>query len=132
MFLLLIFAALFFTISDLRTHKISNNSLLISLALFGVASHLQGNALYFQSFLVALVLGFVAHQVGVGAGDGKLFSLLAIFYLPFELESWRSFVISFSLFSMVLVIIHLIRRVPISQPIALAPAICGAFIWCAR
>jgi Flp pilus assembly protein protease CpaA len=69
---------------------------------------------------------------GLGAGDVKLAALLALFFLPLEISRWSDFIEGFILGGALLLIGHLISRRSFADPIALAPAICAAFIWCAR
>ena len=74
----------------------------------------------------------MAMRFGLGAGDVKLAALLALFFLPLEVSRLSDFIEGFILGSVLLLIGHLISRRSLADPIALAPAICAAFIWCAR
>ena len=87
---------------------------------------------YLLSSLATLLLGLLAISCGLGAGDVKLATLLSLFFLPPEISKWRELFISFVVACVLLLSIHLISRKSIAEPIALAPAICAAFIWCAR
>jgi Flp pilus assembly protein protease CpaA len=69
---------------------------------------------------------------GLGAGDVKLFFLLSLFFLPLEISMWTDWIHSFIWIVALMVVGQLINRKSLADPIPLAPAICAAFIWCAR
>jgi PTH1 family peptidyl-tRNA hydrolase len=71
-------------------------------------------------------------RIGIGAGDIKLLSVLAFFFAPLTWDLASRFLLSFTLISATLLIIALVRSRSFAGSIALAPAICGAVIWCAR
>ena len=132
MFIALILFSLHISLTDIRSHRISNRVLLIAfLSLFSisVATHTDVHPL---TGLLILLLTPLILRAGIGAGDIKLLTVLAVFFAPLTWDLASDFLLSFSLISAALVVIALVRSHSFSGSIALAPAICGAVIWCAR
>jgi Flp pilus assembly protein protease CpaA len=120
------------SLTDIRSHRISNRVLLIAfLSLFSisVATHTDVHPL---TGLLILLLTPLILRAGIGAGDIKLLTVLAVFFAPLTWDLASDFLLSFSLISAALLVIALVRSHSFSGSIALAPAICGAVIWCAR
>ena len=132
MFIALILFSLHISLTDIRSHRISNRVLLIAfLSLFSisVATHTDVHPL---TGLFVLLLTPLILRAGIGAGDIKLLTVLAVFFAPLTWDLASDFLLSFSLISAALLVIALVRSHSFSGSIALAPAICGAVIWCAR
>lgn len=132
MYAFLLISSLYISIVDLNNHKIKNQTLIFTAAVFITITFLGEGQIYFASSLAICLLGFIAMCFGLGAGDVKLAALLALFFLPLEVSRWSDFIEGFILGGVLLLIGHLISRRSLADPIALAPAICAAFIWCAR
>ena len=132
MYALLLISSLYISIVDITTHKIRNQTLILTAAVFITTTFLGEGQIHFASSFAIFLLGFMAMRFGLGAGDVKLAALLALFFLPLEVSRWSDFIEGFILGGVLLLIGHLISRRSLADPIALAPAICAAFIWCAR
>ena len=132
MYALLLISSLYISIVDITTHKIRNQTLIFTAAVFITTTFLEEGQIHLASSLAIFSLGFIAMYFGLGAGDVKLAALLALFFLPLEVSRWSDFIQGFILGGVLLLIGHLISRRSLADPIALAPAICAAFIWCAR
>lgn len=132
MFHLLLIASIYFSIVDQQTHKIHNRAIILFGAFFGLFSIIAKSPIYPVSTLAALLFGVIAIYFGIGAGDVKLAVLLTFFFLPSEISLWLNYLYAFSLISTILFAIHLFRERSFAGSIPLAPAICAAFIWCAR
>lgn len=132
MLYLLLIASIYFSIVDQQTHKIHNRAITLFGAIFGIFSIFAKSPVYPVSTLVVLFVGIIAIYVGIGAGDVKLALLLTFFYLPTEFSLWINYLLAFTSISAILVAIHLFRKRSFAGSIPLAPAICAAFIWCAR
>ena len=132
MFVALILFSLYISFVDIRHHRISNRVLWItflSLILLSVATHTDVYPLTALSVLLFTPLILWAR---IGAGDIKLLIVLSFFYIPITWDMASDFLLSFTLIATALLIIQLIRFHSFAGSIALAPAICGAVIWCAR
>jgi len=79
-----------------------------------------------------LLISLVGYRYGLGAGDVKLIALLSTFFLPNTSAGVVDLVGGFAVASLILISIHRLQGRSLADPIALAPAICAAFIWCAR
>ena len=132
MYAFLLISSLYISIVDITTHKIRNQTLIFTAAVFITTTFLEEGQIHLASSLAIFSLGFIAMYFGLGAGDVKLAALLALFFLPLEVSRWSDFIEGFILGGVLLLIGHLISRRSLADPIALAPAICAAFIWCAR
>jgi len=128
---LIVFSS-FLSYKDLRTHRISNRSLLLGLAGFATLSVIVGSSIYPKSLLASLIAAPILLKVKFGAGDVKLLFLLATFFLPSTLVVLLKFSTALSVISTLLILIHLLGGRSLRSNIAFAPAICGAVIWCAR
>ena len=132
MFVVLILFSLYISFVDIRHHRISNRVLWItflSLILLSVATHTD---VYPLTGLSVLLLTPLILWARIGAGDIKLLIVLSFFYIPITWDVASDFLLSFTLIATALLIIQLIRFHSFAGSIALAPAICGAVIWCAR
>ena len=132
MYAFLLISSLYISIVDITTHKIRNQTLIFTAAVFITTTFLGEGQIHFASSFSIFLLGFMAMRFGLGAGDVKLAALLALFFLPLEVSRLSDFIEGFILGGVLLLIGHLISRRSLADPIALAPAICAAFIWCAR
>jgi Flp pilus assembly protein protease CpaA len=131
-FALLLISSLYISIVDITTHKVRNRTLIFTASIFAATTFVTKGQIHLASSLAIFSLGLVAMYFGLGAGDVKLAALLALFFLPLEISRWSDFIQGFILGGVLLLIGHLILRRSFADPIALAPAICAAFIWCAR
>ena len=132
MFVALILFSLYISFVDIRHHRISNRVLWItflSLILLSVATHTD---VYPLTGLSVLLLTPLILWARIGAGEIKLLIVLSFFYIPITWDMASDFLLSFTLIATALLIIQLIRFHSFAGSIALAPAICGAVIWCAR
>ena len=132
MFVVLILFSLYISFVDIRHHRISNRVLWItflSLLSLSVATHTD---VYPLTGLSVLLLTPLILWARIGAGDIKLLIVLSFFYIPITWDMASDFLLSFTLIATALLIIQLIRFHSFAGSIALAPAICGAVIWCAR
>jgi len=132
MLIALVLISLYISFQDVLHHRISNRVLFLSLIFLLSLSVLTQRDLHPISGLCVLLLAPLILRAGIGAGDIKLLSLLAVFFIPLSWEIASEFLLSFTLISAILLLIALVRRQSFSGSIALAPAICGAVIWCAR
>jgi len=85
-----------------------------------------------KSALVATLLSPILLWAKIGAGDVKLLLICAFYFLPFNFAAFSQFLIGFSSISSASVLISSVKMRTLRANIALAPAICGAVIWCAR
>jgi len=127
---LLLISSLYISIVDITTHKVRNRNLIFTAAIFAATTIVGKGQIHLASSLAIFSIGFIAMFFGLG--DVKLAALLALFFLPLEISRWSDFIQGFILGGVLLLIGHLILRRSFADPIALAPAICAAFIWCAR
>jgi prepilin peptidase CpaA len=109
---------------DLRSHRISNPSLILlafSLLLaFGFTFH------FFESLGILTLLTLSALRLSLGGGDIKLVAVLVLFgQLVFSIPQYL--VIS-ALIGFVQLVHHFIRRRTLKGEIALAPTICGPML----
>lgn len=132
MFLALLVYSAYISFIDLKIHRITNRSLLFGAITFAILALIQGEPLYWRSALVTLTIAPVALKANVGGGDIKLAILLSLFFLPSTLLILTQFAITFAAISSALVIWSIVKEKSLESSIALAPAICGAVIWCAR
>ena len=132
MYAALILISLYISFRDIRHHRISNRVLLISLGSLLVISFIFHTDLHPLSALSVLLLTPLTLRAGIGAGDIKLLTVLAFFFIPLTWDMAADFIFSFTLITAVLLAIALVRSHSFAGSITLAPAICGAVIWCAR
>ena len=132
MYALLLISSLYISIVDITTHKVRNRTLIFTAPIFAATTFVTKGQIHLASSLAIFSIGFIAMYFGLGAGDVKLAALLALFFLPLEISRWSDLIQGFILGGVLLLIGHLILRRSFADPIALAPAICAAFIWCAR
>jgi Flp pilus assembly protein protease CpaA len=132
MFVALILFSLYISFKDARDHRISNRVLLItflSLLLLSVVTQRDTHPI---TGLSVLILAPLILRIRIGAGDIKLLTVLGFFFIPLTWDMASEFFLSFTLICATLLIIALVRSQSFAGSIALAPAICGAVIWCAR
>jgi len=132
MFAALILISIYVSFKDVRHHRISNRVLSIAILLLLSLSVATQRSMYPITALAVLILAPLILRAGIGAGDIKLLAVLAFFFIPFSWDMASEFLLSFTLISATLLVIALVRRHSFAGSIALAPAICGAVIWCAR
>ena len=132
MFEALILISIYISFEDVRHHRISNRVLSIAILLLLSLSVATQRSMYPITALAVLILAPLILRAGIGAGDIKLLAVLAFFFIPFSWDMASEFLLSFTLISATLLVIALVRRHSFAGSIALAPAICGAVIWCAR
>lgn len=132
MSLLLVVISIYISLIDWKYHKIPNKSLLVSLALLGCLSLSTHSELHFRESFLLGTLCLIGYKFGLGAGDVKLIALLALFFFPRTPDRLIDLVGGFLTASVALLLIDRFRGRSFADSIALAPAICGAFIWCAR
>lgn len=132
MYALLLISSLYISLADFATHTIRNRTLAIIGTGFATATLVGNGEIYLVSALAIFLIGILGFAFGLGAGDVKLATLFALFFLPLEISKWSDLCNAFIVAGVVLLIIHLISKKSLADPIALAPALCAAFIWCAR
>jgi Flp pilus assembly protein protease CpaA len=132
MFAALILISIYVSFQDVRHHRISNRVLSIAILLLLSLSVATQRSMYPITALAVLIPAPLILRAGIGAGDIKLLAVLAFFFIPFSWDMASEFLLSFTLISATLLVIALVRRHSFAGSIALAPAICGAVIWCAR
>jgi Flp pilus assembly protein protease CpaA len=132
MYLALAVFSMYISIKDVKLHRISNRSLAIGVFCFTALALVQGEPLYWQSALFSIAIAPIAISAKVGAGDIKLIALLSLFFLPSTLDSLLQFSVAFTVIGSALAVFSIAKERTLSKSIALAPAICGAVIWCAR
>jgi Flp pilus assembly protein protease CpaA len=125
-------SSLYISVVDLAIHKIRNRTLAIIGTGFATATVVGDRDIYLVSSLAIFLIGILGLAFGLGAGDVKLATLLALFFLPLDISKWSALCSGFIVAGAVLLISHLILKKSLAEPIALAPALCAAFIWCAR
>jgi Flp pilus assembly protein protease CpaA len=130
-YLSLIVFSIYFSYVDLRIHKIPNRVILLAMIYFASLTLLEDGIFYPKSALLALLCAPLALKLRIGAGDIKLSATLSAFFLPLSFNMAVQFLSAFSAIAALLVVITIIKARSLQSSIALAPAICGAFIWCA-
>lgn len=128
----LILISTFWSITDIRLHKISNRSLIASIATFSVLLCFTDSQVNPITFATVLIFSPILLRWGIGAGDIKLLTVLSLFFIPFSWLALSNFLIVFSLLAALFLVNQLARSHSFAGAIPLAPAICGAVIWCAR
>ena len=131
MYLALIFFSIYISYIDFKSHKIQNKAVLLALIFFASLTLLEGGSFYPQSAFLALLTSPLSLKVKIGAGDIKLFATLSAFFLPFSFDAVVEFTTVFSAIAAFCMVITILKQRSLQSSIALAPAICGAFIWCA-
>jgi Flp pilus assembly protein protease CpaA len=129
---LLLISSFYISIVDIAIHKIRNRTLIFICLGFAVITLVHNGEVYLVSAFAIFSIGLIATFFGLGAGDVKLATVLALFFLPLEVSKLSDLFSGFIAGGTLLLISHLISRKSLADPIALAPAICAAFIWCAR
>jgi Flp pilus assembly protein protease CpaA len=124
--------SIYTSLMDLKHHRISNRSLVLGAVTFSLLSLVQDRSLFWSSALITLVVAPVVLKAGVGAGDIKLTIILSLFFLPSNLSTLLQFLPAFVVISSALLIFSFAKEKSLTSSLALAPAICGAVIWCAR
>jgi Flp pilus assembly protein protease CpaA len=132
MFVALIAISIYISYVDIKWHLITNRALLFSFFTFLTLSPITRSEVHPLSGLLVLVLAPPVLWLGVGAGDIKLLAILTFFFIPFSWQFGTRFLLAFSLISSTLLALRLIKSHSLAGSLALAPAICGAVIWCAR
>jgi Flp pilus assembly protein protease CpaA len=132
MLIALVVFSIYISFVDLKHHRISNRSLTLGAITFALLALFEDRSLYWSSVLLTLVLAPLFLKAKVGAGDIKLTIILALFFLPSNLSILLQFLPAFVSISSVLLIFNFSKEKSLKSSIALAPAICGAVIWCAR
>lgn len=117
---------------DWRYHRIPNQLLLVSLALLSVVATSTNAHINLLGSFAVFSCALVCYKFGLGAGDVKLITLLSLFFLPSEYLGLLELISAFSILSLISIINARLRGGSLTDCIPLAPAICGAFIWCAR
>ena len=131
MYLALITFSIYISFIDLNSHKISNKSIFLAFISFSLLTLLQSARVYPATALFTLLSAPFILRFKIGAGDIKLFAVLSLFFLPISLDALFEFVSVFSIIAALLIVFTLLKERTLQSSIALAPAICGAFIWCA-
>ena len=132
MYALLVISSLYISFVDIAIHKIRNRTLVFVGTGFATTTLVGNGEIYHFSALAIFLIGLLAIFFGLGAGDVKLATLFALFFLPLELSKWCDLCNGFIVAGAVLLFSYLISKKSLADPIALAPALCAAFIWCAR
>jgi prepilin peptidase CpaA len=124
--------SLYISAIDLREHRIRNRALLLAFLILVPLSQFTKNELYPLTAITVLLFAPIILRAGIGAGDIKLLSLLSFFFIPLNWQVGIRFLFAFSLIACALLAYQLGRNRSFRGSLALAPAICGAVIWCAR
>lgn len=132
MFIALLGFSIYISLVDIKRHRISNRSLFIGAISFALLAIFEERTLYWSSSLLTLAFAPVALRAKIGAGDIKLTSLLALFFLPLKHSILVQALTCFVVISSAFLIFNIAKENSLKSSIALAPAICGAVIWCAR
>ena len=132
MFLTLIVFSIWFSYFDLRYHRITNRSLGILFVGLSVALLVENSEFHVVSSVLVSLISVVGYKYGLGAGDVKLATVLSLYFLPVSHSAFSEAITGFLVISSISILLHLIFGRKLTDSIALAPAICGAFIWCAR
>lgn len=127
----LICFSIYISFIDLKSHRIPNRAILFALIFFLTLTALQGRGLNPVSAVISLLAAPLLFKLKVGAGDVKLFMILSTFFLPNTIEMVVAFSTAFSVIAALLTLITTVKERTLHSNVALAPAICGAFIWCA-
>jgi Flp pilus assembly protein protease CpaA len=130
-YIALLFFSIYISYIDLKIHKIQNKAVLLALIFFASLTLLEGGSFYPQSAFLALLTSPLSLKVKIGAGDIKLFATLSAFFLPFSFDAVVEFTTVFSAIAALFTLLTILKQRSLQSSIALAPAICGAFIWCA-
>ena len=132
MFVTLILLSIYISFVDICRHRISNRVLLIAFLSLLLLSAITQAGVHPVTGLSVLFFAPLILRAGIGAGDVKLLAVLAFFFIPLTWQMASDFLLSFTVISAALLVIALVRSHSFAGSIALAPAICGAVIWCAR
>ncbi len=132
MLLALIVFSTWISYFDLRCHRITNRTLGTLLIFLSFSACIENSELHPFSALLVSLLSIIGYKYGLGGGDVKLAVLLSLFFLPFSQSAFGDALIGFAAISSLSILAHLSSGRKMGDSIALAPAICGAFIWCAR
>ena len=132
MHLTLVLLSTYISLFDWKYHRISNNCLLISFVVLTAVGRITDSELHIVGSMIVLLICLVGYKFGLGAGDVKLIMLHSTFFLPNTSAGLVDLVGGFAVASLILISIHRLKGRSLADPIALAPAICAAFIWCAR
>ena len=132
MHLTLVLLSTYISLFDWKYHRISNNCLLISFVVLTAVGRITDSELHIVGSMIVLLISLVGYKYGLGAGDVKLIVLLSTFFLPNTSAGLVDLVGGFAVASLILISLHRLKGRSLGDPIALAPAICAAFIWCAR
>ena len=131
MYLALIGFSIYISYIDLKIHKIRNATLILALSTLSTLSIIHGQSPHLRIALIALLISPILLKLSVGAGDIKLFIVFGIFFAPSSIKMVQEFTFVFSAIAALVTVIDVLKKRSIQANIALAPAICGAFIWCA-
>lgn len=105
MTLILLVAGIHFSIIDIKSHRISNISLIYLTLILLIFSLGTGHDLYFESALIAFVVGiFFSFVAGLGFGDVKLLAILVLFTLSPEVAEVKQFVLGLLLSTVILLL----------------------------
>ena len=132
MHLTLVLLSTYISLFDWKNHRITNNCLLISFVVLTAVGRITDSELHIVGTMFVLLISLVGYKYGLGAGDVKLIVLLSTFFLPSPSARLVDLVAAFTVASLILIAMHRFQGRSLADPIALAPAICAAFIWCAR
>ena len=129
--LALITISIYISYIDLKSHRITNRSLLCALLLLFALALMQDAPVYPESAIFVTLISPALVKLRVGAGDIKLLILFSLFFLPPTLEISIRFLSALSVIAIFLIVFTLFKEKTLRSSIALAPAICGAVIWSA-
>lgn len=118
--------------SDLRSHRIPNRALIL-LLFSSLLTHAASVDIAFDRLLVAataLCIGiFLWRFCGLGMGDVKLISIMALLLIPATLHSYLFFATIFTISALIHLLAQALILRSFSQPLPLAPSIVLAYIW---
>jgi len=132
MFEALIAISIYLSFIDIQKHLITNRALVLAGYIFLSISAATNSPVNPFTGLIVVLLAPVILKFGIGAGDIKLLVVLSIFFIPLSWQFVARFLLAFSLISSAFLAQQLVKSRSLAGSLALAPAICGAVIWCAR
>jgi len=132
MFCALVLSSIYISWVDWREHRISNKSLLLLSSMFTLLNLTTHSQIFYKQAIASLLIGIIGYKFGLGAGDVKLMALLSLFFAPASYLDLRDLLYGFVVVACASMVAVYLSRRSMQGSIALGPAICAAFIWCAR
>ncbi|CAB4867185.1 unannotated protein [freshwater metagenome] len=132
MLLALVLASVYFSIVDIRSHRIPNRPLLLFLIFLSILAVATNSNLNWMSAAISLPVGLLLSIVaGLGFGDVKLLMILTLFFLPSNLTSASRFLAGVAISALVLMVATLLKGGNYRDSMAFAPSLFAGAILCA-